>query len=143
MATFKNTIMAFTKADSFVPLMRRRVKASNITSAGALIIPDAVCTCCDNSGPSLPICSADNTKLPWCKDFPASSSVAAAFAASPLKYEILSKGEWHHSYGMAPPSKLFKYSLHAMETVAAPSAYSITNAHPMIQATSSPMVTNE
>ena len=43
-------------------------------------------------------------------------------------------------YGMAPPSRLFRYSLQAMDTVAAPSAYSRTRAQPMVQAANSPMV---
>lgn len=40
-----------------------------------------------------------------------------------------------------PPSKLFRYSLQAIDTVAAPNAYSIIRAQPMIQAISSPIVT--
>ena len=38
-------------------------------------------------------------------------------------------------------NKLFKYSLQAIDTVAEASAYSKTNAHPMIQAMNSPIVT--
>src|SRR5579872_2358465 len=51
-----------------------------------------------------------------------------------------SSGPWHHSYGMRPPSSLLMYSLQAIDTVAAPSAYSSTSAHPMIHAVNSPMV---
>ena len=40
-------------------------------------------------------------------------------------------------------STLLKYSLHAMATVAAPTAYSSTRSQPMIHATSSPIVTYE
>ena len=56
----------------------------------------------------------------------------------------LSNGEWHHAYGMCDgrtySSSLLKYSLQAMPTVAAPTAYSSTRSQPMIQATSSPIV---
>ena len=56
-----------------------------------------------------------------------------------------SKGLWHHSYGTAVLKNciknLFKYSLQAIETVAAPKAYSKINAQPIIQATISPIVT--
>ena len=37
-------------------------------------------------------------------------------------------------------STLLKYSLHAIATVAAPTAYSRTRSQPMIHATSSPIV---
>ncbi len=37
-------------------------------------------------------------------------------------------------------STRLKYSLHAMATVAAPTAYSSTRSQPMIQATNSPIV---
>src|SRR3954463_151946 len=56
------------------------------------------------------------------------------------------KGEWLHAYGtrrLNHSSSLLRYSLQAMATVAAPTAYSSTRSHPMIQATNSPMVTYE
>src|SRR4051812_13097948 len=57
-------------------------------------------------------------------------------------------GEWLHAKGtFGEPgrnsSSLLRYSLQAMETVAAPTAYSSTRSQPMIQATSSPMVAYE
>ena len=55
----------------------------------------------------------------------------------------VSNGECDHSYGMRQPnqsSTRLKYALHAMETVAAPTAYSRIKSQPMIHATSSPMV---
>src|SRR5262252_4501840 len=54
-----------------------------------------------------------------------------------------SSGEWLHWYGTLVPknsSTLLKYSLQAIATVAAPTAYSSTRSHPMIQATNSPIV---
>ena len=39
MATFTNTIIAFTTADSCVPLINNKVNNNNITSAGAFIKP--------------------------------------------------------------------------------------------------------
>jgi hypothetical protein len=56
------------------------------------------------------------------------------------------KGEWYHWYGKWIPtysSTFSKYSLHAMATVAAPTAYSRMRSQPMIQATNSPIVTYE
>ncbi len=56
---------------------------------------------------------------------------------------IVSKGEWLHSYGIGGPNHAttrLAYSLHAMATVAAPTAYSSTRSQPMIHATSSPIV---
>ncbi len=41
------------------------------------------------------------------------------------------------------PSNLFKYSLHAILTVAAPMAYSKTKSQPIIHATISPIVAYE
>ena len=102
MATLINTIIAFTIADSCVPLISNKVSRSRITSAGAFMTP-------------------------WCN--------------TPAVSVTLSKGEWLHSYGILPPKSLFKYSLQAIETVAAPNAYSIIKAQPIIQATVSPMVT--
>src|SRR5882762_1206251 len=52
----------------------------------------------------------------------------------------ISIGEWHHSYGIDPPIKLFKYWLQEIATVAAPKAYSNTNDQPIAQATISPNV---
>jgi hypothetical protein len=52
-------------------------------------------------------------------------------------------GEWYHWKGMLQPaswSTRLKYSLQAIATVAAPTAYSRQRSQPMIQATSSPMV---
>src|ERR1044071_9479502 len=57
-----------------------------------------------------------------------------------------SNGEWRHWYGMPNPMTsriLLKYSLHAIATVAAPTAYSSTRSQPMIHATSSPIVAYE
>jgi len=59
---------------------------------------------------------------------------------------IASSGEWDHSYGMRIPnhsSTRLKYSLHAIATVAAPTAYSSTRSQPMIHAISSPIVAYE
>src|SRR5476649_2517477 len=60
---------------------------------------------------------------------------------------IVSSGEWLHSYGTGliwmMRSRLFIYWLHAIATVAAPTAYSSTRSQPMIQATSSPIVVYE
>src|SRR3954465_551929 len=59
---------------------------------------------------------------------------------------MCSNGECDHWYGTAGPKKprtLLKYSLHAMATVAAPTAYSRIRSQPMIHATSSPIVTYE
>jgi hypothetical protein len=53
----------------------------------------------------------------------------------------VSNGEWHHSKGIRPPHNLLRYSLHAIDTVPAPNAYSSTSAHPITHATNSPMVT--
>ena len=64
----------------------------------------------------------------------------------PLASRSASNGEWHHPYGISVPkysSSLFRYSLHAMPTVAAPIAYSSTRSQPMIQAMSSPIVAYE
>src|SRR5688572_1107209 len=61
----------------------------------------------------------------------------------PVTPSIVSNGEWRHWYGMLSPTNsrtLLKYSLHAIATVAAPTAYSSTRSHPMIQATNSPIV---
>src|SRR5678815_5293686 len=59
---------------------------------------------------------------------------------------ITSNGEWVHSYGIRGPNQAMTrlaYSLQAMATVAAPTAYSSTRSQPMIHATSSPIVTYE
>src|SRR4029079_17887644 len=59
---------------------------------------------------------------------------------------ITSNGECVHSYGIRGPNHArtrLAYSLHAIATVAAPTAYSSTRSQPMIQATSSPMVAYE
>jgi len=65
---------------------------------------------------------------------------------APLASVRCSSGEWHHSYGTCMPtysSTLLKYSLQAMATVAAPTAYSRHRSQPMIHATSSPIVAYE
>ena len=57
-----------------------------------------------------------------------------------------SNGECAHWYGMRRPnhsSTRLKYSLQAIATVAAPTAYSSTRSQPMIHATSSPIVAYE
>src|SRR5215470_2216729 len=66
----------------------------------------------------------------------------------PPASRMTSNGEWLHANGTlgAPgrnSSSLLRYSLHAIDTVAAPMAYSSTRSQPMIQATSSPMVAYE
>ena len=63
--------------------------------------------------------------------------------APPPAPSITSNGEWDHSYGTCSPKmlrSLFRYSLHAIATVAAPTAYSRHRSQPMIQAINSPMV---
>ena len=55
----------------------------------------------------------------------------------------VSNGECVHWYGIRMPNQSrtrFAYSLQAIATVAAATAYSRIKSHPMIQATSSPMV---
>ena len=57
-----------------------------------------------------------------------------------------SNGPCENSYGTRIPnhsSTRLAYSLHAMATVAAPTAYSSTRSQPMIHATSSPIVAYE
>src|SRR5262249_5642421 len=66
--------------------------------------------------------------------------------ATPVAGSVASHGECDHSYGTCMPkysSTLLKYSLHAIATVAAPTAYSSTRSQPMIHATSSPIVAYE
>ena len=56
---------------------------------------------------------------------------------------MVSKGECVHWYPSSMPKKprtRLKYSVQAMATVEAPTAYSSTRSQPMIQATNSPMV---
>src|ERR1043165_4508153 len=70
----------------------------------------------------------------------------AGMLTMPLTPPMDSNGEWRNSYGMSHPtypSTRLKYSLHAIATVAAPTAYSSTRSQPMIQAISSPMVAYE
>jgi len=77
--------------------------------------------------------SAGTFIMPWATTVPAASC-------------SFSNGEWHQAYGICRPtnsSSLFRYSLHAIATVAAPTAYSSTKSQPMIQATNSPIVTYE
>ncbi len=59
---------------------------------------------------------------------------------------ITSSGECDHTNGTCMPTKsstLLKYSLHAIATVAAPTAYSSTRSQPMIHAMNSPIVAYE
>jgi hypothetical protein len=56
------------------------------------------------------------------------------------------RGGCDHSNGIRIPnqsSTRFKYSLQAIATVAAPTAYSRQRSHPMIHATNSPIVAYE
>src|SRR5215204_1473740 len=55
----------------------------------------------------------------------------------------VSNGEWYHWYGISIPMNIstrFAYSLQAIATVAAPTAYSSTRSQPITHATSSPIV---
>ncbi len=61
----------------------------------------------------------------------------------PWTPSIISNGECRQAYGTLNPTyprTRLKYSLQAMATVAAPTAYSSTRSQPMIHATSSPIV---
>jgi hypothetical protein len=69
--------------------------------------------------------------------------ITAGMFMIPVTPSIDSSGEWRHWYGMSHPkypSTLLKYSLHAIDTVAAPTAYSSTRSQPMIHAMNSPIV---
>ena len=86
------------------------------------------------------------TALLWPTTAHAQAPSSAGTFMMPLTPSIVSNGEWRHWYGMSMPtysSTLLKYSLQAMATVAAPTAYSRTRSQPMIQATSSPIVAYE
>src|SRR5688572_28907028 len=55
----------------------------------------------------------------------------------------VSNGEWYHWYGISIPTNIstrMAYSLQAIATVAAPTAYSSTRSQSMTHATSSPIV---
>src|SRR6476620_12039117 len=70
----------------------------------------------------------------------------AGMLTMPWLPAIDSNGEWDQAYGIRRPnhsSTRFKYSLHAIATVAAPTAYSSTRSQPTIHATSSPIVASE
>ena len=80
---------------------------------------------------------------------PVSSSrmnTAGVFIMPCAPLAAVSNGECDHAYGMRQPNQSrtrFAYSLHAMATVAAPTAYSRTKSQPIIQAINSPIVAYE
>src|SRR6185295_8523789 len=79
-------------------------------------------------------------------DSSARITIAGMFMTPVTPAAEVSNGEWLHWYGTLVPknsSTLLKYSLHAIATVAAPTAYSRIRSQPMIHATSSPIVAYE